>query len=210
LIPDKELFMLRLKEIRGVDFDLVSNVRVHMRERGKIVPGSHREGHNVFTLTGKNWLTRLVAWHTISAPPADDFPYTHRRVRWVAVGSGGQLEVSTVSALVTPVPYATGQYLAPLDSVSFPTSTSVRFQKEFAANEITISGVPVNVSEFGLFADTNPASTTTANDDSPFGLGEDTILDPTVLNNPPIAYKAIEALPKTVDFTLVTEWEFRF
>ena len=202
--------MPRLKDIRGVDFDIESNISVYLRERGKIVPGSRREGHNVFTITGKNWLSRLIAWHAISAPPGADFPYTHRRVRWLAVGSGSQLEVATVSALANPLPYTTGLYLAPLDSVSFPTSTSVRFSKEFAANEITLAGTPVDVSEFGLYADTNPASTSTANDDNPFGTGEDTVLNPAIGTNPPIAYKSTEVLPKTVDFTLVTEWEFRF
>lgn len=194
----------------SVDIELKANFKLYMRQRGKILRGSHRDGHNVFTLTGKNWLTKLMAWHTISTPPSNDFPYTHRRVRWVGVGSGTQLEVATVSSLSNGVvALGTGEYIATIDSVEFPTSASVKFIKEFAANEISTGGVPISVSEAGLFADVNPASTSDANDDNPFGVGEKTILDPVAQYNPPIAYKAFEALPKTVDFTLVIEWEFR-
>jgi hypothetical protein len=195
-----------------IDISVDANMFVHMRERGKVVPWSRREGHNVFTLTGKNWLTKLIAWNSIADPSTgNDFPYTNRRVRWIGVGSGAQLEVQTVSALVNPVlSTGAGEYIVPLDSATFVTSTSVRFSREFASNEISITGVPVSVSEAGLFADVNPAGTSYAAEDSPYTPSAKTVLDPTAQYNPPIAYNAFEALPKTVDFTLIVEWEFRF
>lgn len=199
--------MIRLFE------DILVNVNMTalLRERGKIVPHSRREGHNVFTITGRNWLSKLIAWNAINAA---DEPFTQRRVRWVGVGSGSQLEVTTVSALANPViaRAAPNQYLVPLDSpATFPTSTSVEFAYEFATTEITTGGVPVAVSEAGLFTDVNPADTAHKGiDDVEFSPTVPTTLNPADTNNPPIAYKAFEPLVKTVDFTLQIRWTFRF
>ena len=187
------------------------NMIALMRSRGKIVPGSLREDHNVFTITGRNWLSKLISWNAIAA---DDVPYTQRRVRWVGVGTGSQLEVTTVSALANPViaRASPSQYLVPIDSLpTFPTSTSVEFAYEFATTEITTGGVPVAVSEAGLFTDVNPAETAHKGiDDVEFSPTVPTTLDPSTTNNPPIAYKAFEPLVKTFDFTLQIRWTFRF
>jgi hypothetical protein len=119
---------MRLKE----DIVIESNVWLLMRERGKLVPGSHREGHNVFTTNGKNWLAKLIAWSTISGT---DIAYTNRRVRWMALGKGSQLEASTVSQLADPVLATPTDYLRPIQTVEFPTSTSTRFIKEFGTTD---------------------------------------------------------------------------
>ena len=47
------------------DILVEANMWLCMRERGKLVPGSIRDGHNAFTVTGKNWLSKLVAWSTV-------------------------------------------------------------------------------------------------------------------------------------------------
>lgn len=192
------------------DICLVGNFQALMRHRGRLVPGSRREGHNIFTITGRNFLAKLVAWQTIGAV---DVPYTQRRVRWIGVGSGTQLEVATITALNHPVLATAAQYLAALQSVEFPTSSSVRFIKEFGLNEITVSNTPVVVSEAGLFADVNPAEPGNPNDgyeDVSYSPGVvDTILSPALGSNSPIAYKAFEGLTKTVDFTLEIRWDFR-
>lgn len=192
-----------------VDIEIVSNMRAALRSNGKLV--TERVGHNVFTVNGKNWLSKLCGWKTLSTPGlGDDTAYTSRRVRWMAVGSGANLEVVTVSSLNTPVAYdSSGNHLAPIDSTEFPTSTSVKFIKEFGANEISISGI-VSVSEAGLFVDVNDVDNLGGDEDSPFGTGEATTLDPTEQFNPPVAYHTFEALPKSTDFTLAIEWEFRF
>lgn len=185
------------------DLAVNANVALFLRERGKLI--GTRIGHNVFTVTGRNLLSKLISWHTIASV---DIPYTHRRVRWFGVGSGSQLEVTTVSELVQPVlAAAPNTYLVPVQSVEFPTSTSVRFIKEFGLNEITISS-PVIVTEAGLFADVSPGDSGAVEDEEYTTGG--TTLNPEIGTNAPIAYKAFEGLTKTVDFTLEIQWEFRF
>lgn len=191
------------------DLAVHANVDLILRERGKIV--ERREGHNVFTLTGRNLLSKLLAWQTISGT---DIPYTNRRTRWIGVGSGLQLEVTTVSSLNIPLLVTPTDFIVPIQTVEFPTSTSVRFIREFGTGEITISGTPVTVTEAALFADVNPANMGGTEDVGYLGPvppnPPSTTLDPTEGANPPIAYKAFEGLTKTVDFTLEIKWEFRF
>jgi len=172
------------------------------------VPGSHREGHNILTTVGKNWLSKLLAWKTVAST---DIPYTNRRVRWMALGSGTQLEVSTVTKLVQPQLATATDYLRPIQIVEF-TTTSVLFTKEFGTSEITGTGAPVGVTEAGLFADVSPATAGGFEDVSydPIGNPASTVLNPAIGTNPPIAYKAFEVLTKTSDFSLEVRWELRF
>lgn len=196
--------MIRLKDTLCPE----ANMFALMRERGKIVPGSRREGHNVFTVTGRNLLSKLISWQTIGAT---DIPYTQRRVRWIGMGTGSQLEVSTVSQLVQPVIVSGSNYLVALSSPqTFPNSTSVEFSYEFSTSEISSGGASVAITEAGLFADIAPASTSDGTEDSAAGGATDTTLNPATAGNPPVAYKAFEALTKTPDFTLEIRWIFRF
>ena len=191
------------------DIGVVSNVELVLRERGKII--ARRDGHNVFTVTGRNLLSKLLAWQTISTT---DIPFTHRRTRWIGVGKGSQLEVTTVSSLVNPVLANSTDYLVAVQSAEFPTSTSVRFIKEFGVNEITTTPTPVVVTEAGLFADVNPANMGGTEDVGHAGPcppnPPSTVLDPTSPSNAAICYKAFEGLTKTINFTLDIRWEFRF
>ena len=196
--------MIHLVEGVG-DILLRSNFTALLRERGKIVPGSHREGHNVFTVTGRNWLSKIAAWSSLSA----DTPYTERRVRWIGVGTGSQLEVTTVSQLATPVITTASSYLVPLSTVTFPTATSVRHSRTYGTSDISTTSTPVVVTEAGLFVDVDTTDLA-GTEDSAVGGGVDTTLDPTVSTNPPIAYKAFDPITKTQDFTLEIRWDFRF
>jgi hypothetical protein len=188
------------------DIEINSNILLCMRERGKLVQGSRREGHNIFTITGRQLLSKLIAWQTIAGT---DIPFTHRRVRWMGLGDGTQREVTTVPQLVSPVLVSGTNYLVALQSMEFPTSTSVRFIKIFGVNEITFGSAPVALSEAGLFADVNPWDMG-GTEDTQAGGGFDTTLRPDVQSNPPIAYKSFEPLNKTSDFTLEVQWDFRF
>jgi hypothetical protein len=189
------------------DIDVLCNFHAQMRCRGKLVPSSVRDGHNVFTVTGRNLLARLLSWQTIGGT---DIPYTNRRVRWMGVGIGSQLEVSTVSSLAQAQLGDAINYLLPVQATEFPTTTSARFIREFGANEITISNTPVVVTEAGMFADVLPASAGGVDDVAVDPGNVDTVLDPSVGTNPPIAYKVFEPLTKTVDFTLEIRWDIRF
>lgn len=186
------------------DIAVHSNVELYLRERGKLV--DRRIGHNVFTVTGRNLLSKLISWSTIAST---DIPYTNRRARWMGLGSGSQLEVTTVVGLNQPVLVVSpDKYLAAIQTVEFPTSTSVRFTREFGTSDVNLAGTPVTITEAGLFADVSPGLNNST-DDVPYTLGG-TTLSPTVGTNPPIAYKAFDGLTKTVDFTLEIRWEFRF
>lgn len=188
------------------DIGIHCNFYALMRERGKLVPGSRRVGHNVFTTSGRNFLSKLISWQTIAGT---DIPFTNRRVRWVGLGIGSQLEASSVSALVTPALATPTNFLVPIDAVEFPTSTSVRFIKEFALADITILGTPVAITEAGLFADVSPAQPGGTEDVAHDPGVVDTILNPALGVNSPVAYKAFGALTKTIDFTLEIRWDLR-
>jgi len=195
----------------GTDIGVVGNFSALMRNGGKIVPGSRREGHNIFTITGRNFLAKLVSWYAIGAT---DIPYTQRRVRWVGLGLGSQLESPSIVSLVQATLTTPTSYLRPIQTVEFPTSSTARFITEFSTYEITLSTVPVTVTEAGMFADVSPAQPGFGNDgaeDVPHDPGSvDTTLNPALATNPPIAYKNFEALTKTVDFTIEIRWDFRF
>ena len=118
--------MIRITE-NLQDITIKSNITAFLRERGKIVSGSLREGHNVFTTVGRNLLSKLIAWSVSGIGT----PFTQRRVYWIGVGTGTQLEVPSVTSLQTPKEVTAGNYLIALGSVEFPTSTSVRFIKKF-------------------------------------------------------------------------------
>ena len=165
-----------------------SNVRLLMRERGKIVPGSLREGHNVFTTIGQELLTQLMVWSVIDVA---DIPYSQKRLRWIGLGSSTQPETEDVVRLVNPLEITTGVYLAELGTPTFPTATSMRVVKEFAEDELSITD-PVIIREVGLLMDVNAG------------------LDPEDPANEVSFYKTYEGLVKTQDFTLEIRWDLRF
>lgn len=138
------------------------NVKMLLRERGKIAPGSLREGHNVFTTFGRRWLNGLISWRyldLINAIPGPDTPYAGHiyRVRWAAVGSGTQPEIKSALRLVTPlvanVSPSTTYWRTP-SLWSFPLNTSVRFNFSFPETDYSGS---VKIQEAGLALGQAPA-----------------------------------------------------
>jgi hypothetical protein len=200
--------MLRSSDI----IEVRCNFTAYCRERGKRVPGTSRDGHNVFTTVGRDWLAHLAAWSQIGG--GGDVPYTNRRVRWMAVGTGTQAEVEGVIGMTTPVEATAGNHLAAIETTDFPLTTSVRFFKEFATNEISFGASPVvGITEAGLFVDVfdvnafNVAIGSADDDAYPSG---NTTLNPASPTNAPVAYKTFEVITKTADFSLVIEWTFIF
>lgn len=188
--------------------EISCNFKLELRERGKLK--QTRDGHNVFTDTGRDWLSKLSAWSTIGSP---DVPYTNRRVRWIGLGTGVQAETAAVSALQTPAQITTGIYLGAIQATNILTATSVEFVRDFSTSEISIPLLGLNVvpiTEAGIFVDVQPASTSDGVDDSAAGGVTDTTLDTSLQTNAPVAYKTFEAVNKTVDFSLVIRWTFNF
>lgn len=195
------------------DIEINMNFRAVLRRGGKIVPGSRREGHNVFTNHGRDWLSRLVGWKQLASGGVDDKAFTQRRIRWVGVGTGTQLELATVTQITTPAKATATDYFIPIQVVDYPTTTSVRFVTEFGAAQISLLPTDiVTITEAALFTDVQRVGTVGGLDDLPYdgvgGSGAWT-LNPTVQNNPPVAYKAFIGIPKTTDFTFEIQWTLR-
>lgn len=192
------------------DIQVICNFRACLRDpvSKRVVPGTERVAHNVFTDVGRDWLAHLVVWSTIGSP---DVPVTNRRLRWIGVGTGTQLEQASVSALNEPVEAdEDGNYLLPLQTHDFPALKTVRVFKEFTTTEISTSTNPVvAVTEAGLFVDVHPVSSIGGVDDSAVGL-EDTTLNRQVASNALVAYKTFDVINKTQDFNLEIQWELRF
>jgi len=213
IVSDSGFARLRRKiggAIAGVDFDdrsvieVTGWVRAVLRERGKIVPGSRREGKNIWTNYGRELITQLIAYK-------DTGLVKHRddRLFYIGVGTGSQVEDVGVTSLITPVDYnASSEFLAPLDlslgvSPSFPltpSKTTVRFHKIFAENEITVSSSPINITEMGLF---------TNGEQTAFTVGGRDITTANGGLQTPCAYRAFEPIGKSDSLELEVSWDIR-
>jgi hypothetical protein len=176
-------------------------VKTLMRERGKIVRGSFREGHNIWTNTGREYLALLMS---IQTGPSTGF--RSDKIAYIGVGTGARVEDAGVTSLLTPAAYATGQFLASLDiPPTFPltpTRTTVRYHRIFAEDEITLSiGSTVNLSEFGLFTNGRQS-------DYAVGLRDTTLAG--AASQSPAAYKSLEPIGKKDSLQLEVSWEIRF
>ena len=178
-------------------------VKMLMRERGKIVPGSHREGHNIWTNTGREYLAMLMS---IETGPATAF--RQDRVQYIGVGTGSQVEDAGVIGLVQPVEYATNLFLAPIDVPPtfplLPTRTTVRYHRLFGETEITIGGGEVTISEVGLFTNGDPNAVPVYNP----GSRDRTIA--VAAQQAPVAYKTFDPVTKKDSLQLEVSWEIRF
>jgi len=176
--------------------ELLANVTAFLREDGHVVPGSIREGHNILTRFGAEWLAQLCAWSTLGAGVVHDTPLDSRRVRWASVGTGVQLEAVSIAQMVAPSLVSGSDYLDAIDpgaEVSWPVPSSKKLEHVFGTADLPD---PVTVTEAALFVDFNDGGT---------------ILDPAVATNPPIVYKVISpALVKDSSKELVLRWELRF
>ena len=180
--------------IKAVDRPMVeANIELWLTERGKIVPGSRREGHNVWTLTGREYLAQIMS-------PALGWSGRPGKVNYMGVGEGSQPEVASVDQLAAGLLYTPGAYLKAITGVIFPTSpaTSAAFTIEFTELEINDGLAPKEVREIGLFT-------------SDTWSGGVLVPMPTSTpNQAPVAYKTFEPLTKTEQFRLSVRWEVRF
>jgi hypothetical protein len=176
-------------------------VTIIARERGKIV--GRREGHNVWTNTGREYLAMLMSIETGSAK------YRTDSIAYIGAGSGSQVEDPGVLNLSAPVAYAAGLFLAALDIPPtfplLPSRTTVRFHRTFIESEITLSpGSQVMISELGLFTNGSPSAVPIYNP----GTRDRTLSNAT--QQSPAAYKSFEPLGKTDGMQLEVAWEIRF
>lgn len=213
-VADKGLVQLRTRTgaiIAGRDWGLDDSkpvvevkgwVNLVMRERGKIV--AKRDGHNIWTNTGREFLAMLMSLQT--APTTS---FRNDRVGYIGVGTGSQPEDAGVLSLVQPVEYATNLFLAQLDIPPtfplLPTRTTVRYHRLFTENELTIGpGTEVNISELGLFTNGNPNAVPAYNP----GTRDLTIASAGA--QAPVAYKTFDPVTKKDSLQLEVSWEIRF
>lgn len=173
-----------------------------MRERGKLVRGSRREGSNIWTLTGREFIVESTTLLTSS-------PRVKNRddaLRYFGFGSGVQPEVAEVARLLTPVEYTSGEFLAPAQvPVTFPSAstgsarTAVRLIREYATNELSM-GADVLLAEFGCFTDGDPENNN--------AVGRPTTQS-VASTQAPCGYKNFEPLMKTTSRTLEVIYELR-
>lgn len=178
----------------------------YCRERGKIVPGTRREGKNIWTLAGREHLARLMSYSSYTGPVGA----RNDRIRYIGFGIGTTPEVSTVSQLVSPVAYSTasgGLFLAELAIPTYPFQTigsfgtAVRYTRDFSETEISTT-VSVDLTEAGIFTDGSPTSS--------FSPGTRDLSLANAGAQVPNGYKTFEALKKTQNFVLSVAWEVRF
>lgn len=178
-------------------------VKTLMRERGKIVPGSLREGHNIWTNTGREYLAMLMSLET--APTTS---FRNDRIAYIGVGIGSQIEDASVTSLVQPVEYATNFFLSSLDIPPtfplLPTRTTVRYHRLFGESEITIGAGDVAISEIGLFSNGDPGASPIYNP----GTRNRTIA--AASQQAPMAYKTFDPVTKKDSLQLEVSWEIRF
>lgn len=175
---------------------------LELRERGKRV--TSRDGFNIWTLTGREFLAELIALESNNPRTL----FRNDRVAYIGMGSGAQSEVSNITSLVDPVVYKTGEYLAALATpATFPSSgttttkTSTRLIREFSTGEISL-GYNVVLTEAGLFTDGDP--------DNDWDTSSTPTDFSTAAERAPVAYKTFEPITKTTQFTLRVVWDVRF
>jgi hypothetical protein len=181
-------------------------VSLYLRERGKKVPGSSRDGHNIWTNTGREYLALLMSIATGGAVSGTRF--RSDAVGYIGVGTGSTLEDTSVLSLVSPTKFTSSDFLAPLEvPPTFPltpTRTAVRYKRTFAENEITLDASTVNITEMGLYTNGSPTNIPA------YAFGTRDVTFAQAIAQSPVAYKTFEPLAKTNALQLEISWEIRF
>lgn len=176
------------------------NVSITLRERGKLV--TRRDGHNVWTTTGREYDCMLKAYN-----PGNGLPYRSDRIDYIGVGVGAQIESTEVVRLISPVSLDGNRFLVQLDRnriiFPLPVKTTVRFTRVYLENELSWNGNTVDITEAGLFTDGDPAQ------DYLQGSRMAVIDIIHADFQAPVAYHSFDPIPKTADTELEIAWELR-
>lgn len=212
-VADRLRLMSRDAESHKIEQELIAELdqeEIHAhgylsmvcRERGKIVPGTRRLGHNIWTLTGREHLAQLMSYSTYGPPSVGA---RQDRIRYIGFGVGSQPEVASVSSLVTPIAFdASNNFLAQVSLPTFPLApsrTAVRYSRTFTELELSVVAT-VTLTEAGLFTDGDPGTS--------FDPETRDITLTNALLQAPNSYKVFEPLSKSQNFVLEVSWEVRF
>jgi len=193
---------LHLDHARKAAVTISGHLTLRVKDpRGVVV--QERKGLNIWTLTGREYLAELMALGLLNPARTgvrDD------RVLYIGLGSGTTPEVPEISALVDPVEFRVGEFLAqcqvpatfPADTDGSPR-TAVQFVREFAGNEVSL-GASVVITEAGLYTDGDPANNNAVPCPTDYAS--------TALRAP-VAYKTFEPVTKIQGYSLEVVWEVR-
>lgn len=184
--------------VRGID------------DRGNTVPGTFRDGDNVCTNTGREWLARLMSYASYNPDTAQ----RSDRIKYFGLGTGTGPEVPGVTKVITPIPWNPNydQFLATVNApATYPltssssSSTAVRYTRVYEKTDISVNGhgfPKPEITEFAMFTDGSPFSS--------YAPGTRLTNMDYAADQPPMFYKCFEALKKTQRFALEATWEVRF
>jgi len=168
-------------------------VQIKTFERGKKI--SNFELKNVFTTTGKEWLTQLMSYSSYA-------PLTgarNDRIRYIGLGSGTKPQTPNVDSLATPISYDGTNFLAQLNIATYPNTpskTSVLYSRTFDVNELSVMG-SVNITEAGLFTDGGSPT---------YAPGTRNLTLAAAGSQSPLAYWTTDQITKTQDYILEISW----
>lgn len=177
------------------------NVTITARDKNTKEILHYQEGHNVWTLNGREYSCMLKSYDSNRSQIRND------KVCYVGLGKGAQPESINVKSLVSPLKINNrGQWLKELDfsRTTFSSNeykTSVRYVCVFTNDEIISDDPTVLISECGLFTD--------GLQNAPYTSGERVNSIQTALAQSPIAYHSFEPIPKNPNIQLEIIWELR-
>lgn len=172
------------------------NVLIRVLRGGAEV--ARREGHNVWTTTGREYSALLKSYRP------DETAFRSDRIAYVGLGVGTQPETAGVTSLVTPVAFSEQNvWLKKIEHARtiFPEAGSrltVRYTARFGVTDFP--GAEVYITECGLFTDGHPV--TFAQGARPTGLSA-------ASDQSPVAYHTFAPIPKTSDIEIELIWELR-
>ena len=195
--PAKNKLEQTIRRLMEKGSEIQGHFTIETFERGKKVPSKCREEKNIWLLEGRAYSAMVKSY----ASYGPDLAVRNDKIKYIGIGSGTQPEVSTISRLVTPVPYDAGNnFLATLDIPTFSSdNTIVTYSRTFQNNEISIVGTVI-VSELGLFTDGVLPNYTPGSRDITF---------PSAISQAPLSYKTFEPIPKTTDSVITIRYSLR-
>jgi hypothetical protein len=175
------------------------------------VPIHRREGHNIWTLTGREYLALLMSYAN-----DDKDKFRDDRICYIGFGEGAFPESYSVARLHTPLQFSSETFLTefirpPVFPLA-PARTVVRYEKVIGEESITFDDNPGHeeeafISEVGMFTD-----------GSDYDIGAYRMWDPgsreittaAASKQRPVAYKSFDPIPKKKTYSVYLMWEVRF
>lgn len=208
----------------GETIEVRSNLKLTMRERGKIV--ARREGHNIWLNQGRNYLARLISYDT------GEVPFEDNRVKYMGLGIGGTRQNSLAVANSPPVsPTGSGGFYPAGTNLQVDTDPTV----EMLERPVQVTAAPLFLKQVTMppifqprsdLAPSNPLNTqsefhclfevTDVNFGSLLSVPVSEVMlytaaaDPSLGINHGIAYDTFDSLSKTAAFDLEIVWTIRF